>query len=166
MHNCPECGKGFPRPSGLLTHMTEVHTTNPAFGPSASAAYFVHHASTSAPAYAPYSNSSGSSNSRPSTSGEGQSSVTAVTNPSRGMSFPGASVEATTPLDANVAFAYDPASYTGESLQPPLAPNMTFPSESHSSLNMGGNVAHAYPEIPSNLSTSFVFNDWGYSPLS
>jgi hypothetical protein len=25
MHNCPECGKGFPRPSGLLTHMN-VHT--------------------------------------------------------------------------------------------------------------------------------------------
>jgi hypothetical protein len=26
MHNCPKCGKGFPRPSGLLTHMTELHT--------------------------------------------------------------------------------------------------------------------------------------------
>jgi hypothetical protein len=140
-----------------------ITPTNPVFGPSASAAYSVHHASTSAPAYASYSNSSGSSNSRPSTSGEGQSSVT---DPSRGMSFPGASVEATTPLDANFAFAYAPASYNGESLQPPLAPNMTFPSESHSSLDMSGNVAHAYPDIPSNQSTSLAFNDWGYSPLS
>jgi hypothetical protein len=81
---------------------------------------------------------------------EGQSSVTVVTDPSRGMSFPGASVEATTPLDANLAFAYAPASFNGESLQPPLAPNMTFPSESHLSLDMSG-LAH---------------NDWGYSPLS
>jgi hypothetical protein len=121
----------------------------------------MHHASASAPAYAPYSTPPGSNNSRPSTSGEGQ---TAIPDASHAMVFPGTSAGSTTPLDATFNFEFTPTTFNQEGTRPASAPTMTFASEALS-LDLTSGATQAYCGSVAPQSASMPYNDWSYSQI-
>jgi hypothetical protein len=119
----------------------------------------IHHASASAPvpSYAPYSTPPGSNNSRPSTSGEGQS---AIPDASQGIAFSAS----TTPLEPTFSFAFNSTTFGQDGTRPSSAPTLAFTAESQLSLDMTSGGTQTYSSVAPQP-TSMTYGDWSYSHM-